>query len=139
MTRARTQRGSVSLLVVVLGAAILLLVALVYDAGELLNARQQAYAAAGEASRAGAQALAPRLRDTSTPTLDPDGAAQAAAAYLTPLGYQAAVIVAGDTVTVTATTTGDLGALGRMLDLAHPTITATASATAVRGVRKEDQ
>lgn len=130
------ERGSVSLLIVILGGVLLLLAGLVYDTGTILNARQSAYAAAAEASRSGAQALTPNLRTTSV-DVDSDQAASAAANYLAPLGYQSATTVNADTVTVTVHREMDLGGLGRLLNLPTATITATATSRATRGVRKE--
>ena len=135
----RSVRGSVSMLVVVLGAVILLLAALVYDEGEILTARSRALAAAGEAARAGSRALTPSIREGGVPSVDPGDAAAAATAFLDPLGYRASVSVAGNTVTVTAARQLDLGALGRLLDIPTATVRATAAARAARGVRAEDQ
>lgn len=130
--------GSVSLLTLVFGGVILLLVGLVYDGGQILTARQQAYAAASEASRAGAQALTPNLRAGTTVDVNPAVATQAATLYLDPLGYQPIVTINGAAVTVTAATTVDLGVLGRLLNLPTATVTATATSHAERGVRKEN-
>ena len=92
----RSERGSVSVLVVVLGAVILLLAALVYDEGEILTARSRALAAAGEAARAGSRALTPSIREGGVPSVDPGEAAAAATAFLDPLGYRASVSISMD-------------------------------------------
>jgi Flp pilus assembly protein TadG len=56
-TRARGERGSISMFVVIFTIAVLLLAGLVYDGGLAIAARQRAADIAEEAARAGANAV----------------------------------------------------------------------------------
>ncbi|MBS3939868.1 MAG: hypothetical protein KG028_02800, partial [Actinobacteria bacterium] len=49
--------GAVSILVVGLATALLMVAGLLYDGGQILSARREAFAVADNAARAGAQAL----------------------------------------------------------------------------------
>lgn len=90
-------RGSISLLAVIVALGLIVMIGLVYDGGRALAAQQQAAGIAGEAARAGAGELdIDYLRATGIARLDP------AAAHATATDWIAA---AGRTGTVTTSTT----------------------------------
>ncbi|MFL1380924.1 TadE/TadG family type IV pilus assembly protein [Nocardiopsis protaetiae] len=102
---ARDDRGQVSAFVAVLALAFVLCLGLVYEGGELLQARRQTATLAQDAARVGAQQLdwnAYRAGADEVP-LDPAAAAAAAQAFLTAAGATGTVSVSGDSVTVTCT------------------------------------
>jgi Flp pilus assembly protein TadG len=74
-TRARGERGSISMFVVIFTIAVLLLAGLVYDGGLAIAARQRAADVAEEAARAGANAVdTDALREGAPLQLDPNQA-----------------------------------------------------------------
>lgn len=74
-TRARGERGSISMFVVIFTIAVLLLAGLVYDGGLAIAARQRAADIAEEAARAGANAVdTDALREGAPLQLDPNQA-----------------------------------------------------------------
>ena len=96
-------RGSISILVVVLAVALLAAVGLVVDGGIKVRAIQRADEAAREAARAGSQMLdVPSAVRGDGVRVDPAGAARAARAYLAAAGVDGSVSVAGNAVTVSA-------------------------------------
>jgi Putative Flp pilus-assembly TadE/G-like len=98
-------RGSVALIIAVFAVAMLAMAGLVIDGGAALAARGRAADLAQQASRAGADALAPTsLRGASPAALrvDPAAATRAATKVLTAAGAHGEVSVAGRTVRVTA-------------------------------------
>ncbi len=78
---AGCEAGSVSVLVAVLGFALLLMLGLVVDGGRQLIAYRRAANDAEQAARAGAGALNPAGLRTGTYILDPAAAAAAARHY----------------------------------------------------------
>jgi Flp pilus assembly protein TadG len=128
--RPSGERGSVSILVAVLGVAFLMVAGLALDGGRKLGALSEARDIADNAARAGAQAVdAGAYRETGAPTLDPAAAAQAAHAYLSTTGQIGTVAVNGSTVTVTV----QLSVPTRFLP-GPMTVSATESATATFAV-----
>lgn len=100
--RFRAERGSVSVMVAVLGIALLMVAGLALDGGRKLGALSEARDIADNAARAGAQAIDPDIyRSTGTVILDAGAATQAANAYLATIEHTGDVTVAGATVTVT--------------------------------------
>ncbi len=100
--RMADERGSVSVLVAVLGVAFLFVAGLALDGGRKLGALSGARDIADNAARAGAQAIdETAYRETGIPVLDPDGATQAANDYLAAVGHTGKVSVDAATVTVT--------------------------------------
>jgi Flp pilus assembly protein TadG len=97
--RRGTDRGSVSLFIVVLVPALLIAAGLVLDGGRQLHARREAEGAASAAARAAVQLTADEARHAV------DGAQATARAErtLAALGRSGDVRVEGDTVTVTVT------------------------------------
>jgi hypothetical protein len=128
-------RGSVSLVMVILAVVLFMAAGLVIDGGSALAARGRAASLAQQASRAGLGAIDPaslRGRSPADIVVDPNGAARAAQAVLVAGGAQGEVSVAGDTVTVTAHVRRRAVVLSAF-GLTDLTGTATASATLVHG------
>lgn len=103
MRRARSDSGSLTLMLAVLMVAILALAGLVIDGGRKLDATQKAYAIAQEAARAGAgQVNTSAAYRSGSYQVDPQQARAAALAYLASAGYQgSSVTVSGNQIRVT--------------------------------------
>jgi len=107
VTAAGGDAGSVSVLVAVLGFALLLMLGLVVDGGRQLIAYRRAANDAEQAARAGAGALNPAGLRTGTYTLDPAAATAAARRYLSasqPGGQITASSITASSITVTGNT-----------------------------------
>jgi Flp pilus assembly protein TadG len=102
--RARGDRGSVSLLVVIMVPALLAAAGLVLDGGRQLEARRDAAAAAAAAARAAAQMTD---QEAYGRRLDPALAAARGQTRLAALGHTGTVVVAPALVTVTVRATVD--------------------------------
>jgi len=106
--RRQDERGSVSILIAVLGLALLMATGLAVDGGRKLGALSEARDIADNAARAGAQAVdVDAYRQTGVPTINPAAATQAANAYLAAQGYSGTIVVNGTSVTVTVSITID--------------------------------
>jgi Flp pilus assembly protein TadG len=106
--RADADRGSVSLLFVVLAVGLLAMAGLVVDGGGKARAAAQADDVAQAAARAGVQALSPvAVLDGVSPAANPALAASAARAYLDAAGVSGTVSIApgGRTLSVTTADT----------------------------------
>lgn len=103
MRGARSESGSLTLMLAVLMVAILALAGLVIDGGRKLDVTQKAYAIAQEAARAGAgQVNTSAAYRSGTYKVDPQQARVAALAYLASAGYQrSSVTVSGNQIRVT--------------------------------------
>jgi Flp pilus assembly protein TadG len=131
-----SDRGALSLMIVVLFVALIALAGIVVDGGAKLDADQNAYALAQEAARAGANSV-----DTSTAyqsgsfVVDPEQAQEAASSYLSAAGqHDFSVHAVGRreiwvSVTITEPTT-----FLAIIGIGHFTCTGTATATLVTGV-----
>lgn len=121
-------RGSLSILTVVLIPGLLMIIGLAVDGGAKVQATQRANAVADEAARAGGQALDRREALGGGVTLDVAAAVSAAQAYLAAADVPGSVaVVDGDTLLVTTTITQDTV----LLDLVGiNTMTVTGSSTA---------
>jgi hypothetical protein len=124
--RLRSDRGSVSLLVVIMVPALLMAAGLVLDGGRQLAARRDAAAAASAAARAAVQMTEP---EAFAEVLDPALAAARGQAQLSAMGHVGVVSVEGADVTVTVSATVD-----HLILPGSRTVTATSSSAAVRGV-----
>lgn len=103
-TQRTPERGSVSILIAVLGLALLMATGLAVDGGRKLGALAEARDIADNAARAGAQAIETDVyRTTGVPTIDPAAATERANAYLAQTGHTGTVIVSDSTVTVIVT------------------------------------
>lgn len=121
-------RGSLSILAVVLIPGLLIIIGLAVDGGAKVQATQRANAVADEAARAGGQALDRSAALDGNVTLDVALAAAAAQDYLAAAGVPGSVaVVDGDTLLVTTTVTEPTV----LLDLVGiETMTVTGSSTA---------
>jgi Flp pilus assembly protein TadG len=134
MADRRGDQGSVTILIVGLSFALLMVAGLLYDGGQILAGRREAFAVADSAARAGAQALdIGALRDGQATRLDPAAARAAAGSYLDRVGHTGTVSVEGDRVEVVVSHTVPLHLLGAV-GLSSRTVTGTGEARAVRGV-----
>jgi len=142
VTAAGRDAGSVTVLVAVLGFALLLMLGLVVDGGRQLIAYRRAANDAEQAARAGAGALNPAGLRTGTYILSPAAAAAAARRYLSasqPDGRITAssITVTGNTVAVAVTirrTTTFLAGVG----ITGVSATGRGRAQLVHGVAVED-
>jgi hypothetical protein len=129
------ERGSVSLFVVIVATGLLLLIGLIVDGGAKVRAIQRADVLAGEAARAGGQAVSVQaLLGGQTPTVDPAAARTAALAYLAANTTTGTVTVSPDgrQVTVTVTITRPTVLLG-LIGIGDLTATGSAVARPIRG------
>ena len=102
--RGRGERGSVSLLVVIMVPALLMAAGLVLDGGRQLQVRREATAAAATAARAGTQVTEQEIYGRA---IDPELATSRASAALRAAGMSGSVVVSGNRVTVTVTANVD--------------------------------
>lgn len=124
--RVRGERGSVSLLVVIMVPALLMAGGLVLDGGRQLAARREAAAAAASAARAAAQ-----MTETESfiEVLDPALATARGQAQLSAMGHTGVVSVDATGVTVTVTATVD-----HLILPGSRTVTASSSSEPLGGV-----
>ncbi|MGW5063368.1 TadE/TadG family type IV pilus assembly protein [Streptomyces sp. NPDC004096] len=100
-------RGGVTVFVAVCVFALIGIIGLAVDGGSKMRATERADYVAGEAARAGGQAIDPADAITGTAiVVDPQAAAAAAHAYLSSAGATGTVSVSGDGRTLTVTVTG---------------------------------
>jgi len=135
----RGEGGQITAFVVVMVAALILCAGLVIDGGLTLAAKVRATDGAQAASRAGAEQINVAVyRASGDIVLDTAQATSAAQRYLAITGDRGTVSVIGDTVTVTVEATQQT----QILDLAgirSLSVSATASANAVRGITEAGQ
>ncbi|MDE3721967.1 MULTISPECIES: TadE/TadG family type IV pilus assembly protein [Nocardiopsis] len=104
-TDATDDRGQVTAFVAIMALSFIVCLGLVYEGGELLQARRQTATLAQEAARVGVQQIdwdAYREGAQEVP-LDGSAAVAAAQAFLAAAGATGTVTVSGDSVTVTCT------------------------------------
>ena len=129
-----SEEGSVSVFIVGLATALLIVAGLVHDGGRILAARQEAFAVADNAARAGAQAVdIDTLRATGDARLDAQAAQAAADVYLDRVGHSGAVLVTDDRVEVVVSVTVETLLL-RTVGLEARTVIGTGEARLVRGI-----
>lgn len=120
--------GQATAFLIIMAAALLLLVALVFDVGAALAERNRNLQLAQEAARAGAQQIdLATYRREGTVTLNPAAATSTAQSFLTDAGVHGSATVDGDVVTVTAESTF----VFRLLPLGPRTASGTASAAPI--------
>ena len=140
MSTRRDDRGSISIWLATSSFVMLVLVGLAVDLGGQAHAKERAHDIAAEAARAGGEQLqaAPAVEGQFV-AVDTAAARQAAQQYLDAAGVTGTVnITGGSTITVRVTDTYDptfLGAIG----INHLTVTAEASARAVRSLGGTEQ
>lgn len=131
--RLRGDRGEITIVWVLLAAALLAAVALIYDGGTILAARRETNNIARQAARAGAQALDETSLRAGGRLLDPGAAHAAASSFLASYDLTAQEItVEGDRITVTIEATAHTPLLAP-LGISSRTVTATESAQPIRG------
>ena len=131
--------GAVTAFASIMSVALILCAGLVIDGGAILAAKRDAVAAADSAARAGAQALdAEALNTTGDANLDPGPATAAAQSALAANSHQGRVSVEGRRVNVQVSINQPLYVLG-LAGLGTKTVSAAATARAVRGVTQADQ
>lgn len=112
----RAERGSASVwALLVTAGAFTVLLGLVVDGGRVLDARVAASRAAGQAARAGADALSSAGVRNGVEVIDVERAQAQAQGYLRDNALSGKVVVSGSTVTVTVTgesATQILGVIG---------------------------
>ncbi len=129
------EHGAVVVFVIGLAPALLLVAGLVFDGGQILAARREAYALADNAARAGAQAVDLDALRAGKPVIQPATAEAAARSYLERFGWEGAVVVTGDTVRVRVSQAVPLAVL-KMVGMQARTVGGTGEARIVRGVRE---
>lgn len=129
MSRRLTgDRGSITGFVAVIALALIMVVGMVYDGGQVIAAQSEARSAADKAARAGAQEIdLTTLRATGETTLDPHQAELAALDYLDRVGVSGTVAVSGSSVTVTVAINQPM----HILPVPDRTVTATETAIAL--------
>jgi Flp pilus assembly protein TadG len=133
----RDEGGAVTAFVACFAVALLAVFGLVVDGGLILASRRQAFNAADAAARSGAQAVDETALRAGRPLLLDEGRARTRALeFLDASGMDGSVVVTGDRITVTATTTRDLSVLG-FTGLGPVGVSATGEARAVQAVREE--
>jgi uncharacterized membrane protein affecting hemolysin expression len=125
--------GSISVFVVIVTAALLLAAGLVLDGGRLLAARRQADDIAGNAARAGVQAVDEHALRLGDPIVDPIKGHDAVLAYLATTPATGRARISDEAVTVTVRLPVQMLLLG-VVGVDGATVTATRQARAVRGV-----
>jgi Flp pilus assembly protein TadG len=109
MCQGRTRlddRGGVTVFVAVCVIALIGIIGVAVDGGSKMRATERADYIAGEAARAGGQAIDPAAAINGTAiVVDPQAAAAAAQAYLRSAGASGTVTVSGDNKTLTVTIT----------------------------------
>jgi Flp pilus assembly protein TadG len=123
--------------VAVLAVALFALVGLVIDAGRAVSARRAATDEAEQAARAGAGQLSIDALRSGQISVDVTAAVRAANAYLVAVGQTGTVAVVGNTVTVRIEEVEPTVMLG-IVGIHRIGISASASATSVHGVTRQD-
>ncbi|RSN14856.1 hypothetical protein DMH25_07580 [Streptomyces sp. WAC 01325] len=129
-------RGGVTVFVAVCALALIGIIGIAVDGGSKLRATERADYLAGEAARAGGQAIDPAEAITGRAiVVDPQEAAAAAQAYLQSAGASGTVTVSGDGKTLSVVVTGSydttfLSAVG----IGSLSVTGHGKATLLHGV-----
>jgi len=129
---AATERGTISVFVVVVTVALISVAGLVLDGGRLLGARREAQDIAANAARAGAQALDEDQLRAGRTVIDPTAGAAAVSRYLAQTPATGTSSVSGDAVTVRVQM--PVRVLLPLTGTSQRTVTATQRARAVQGV-----
>ncbi|WP_369383768.1 pilus assembly protein TadG-related protein [Streptomyces sp. cg36] len=107
LQRRCDDRGGVAVFVAVCVVALIGIIGLAVDGGAKMRATERAEYIAGEAARAGGQAIDPTSAINGTAiAVDPQAAAAAAQAYLNSAGATGTVSVSGNDQTLNVTVTG---------------------------------
>ncbi|WP_435224277.1 pilus assembly protein TadG-related protein [Streptomyces sp. Tue6028] len=139
--QARADRGGVTVFVAVCVLGLIGIIGVAVDGGAKMAATERADYLAGEAARAGGQAIDPAKAVTGKAIVtDPQDAAAAAQAYLRSAGATGTVTVSGDGKTVSVTVNGSsdttfLSAVG----IGALPVTGHATATLLHGVTAPEE
>lgn len=134
-------RGGVTVFVAVCVFALIGIIGVAVDGGSKMRATERADYIAGEAARAGGQAIDPADAINGTAiTVDPQAATAAAQAYLSSAGATGTVSVSGDgkTLHVTVTGTYDTKFLS-VVGIGSLPVTGQGKATLLHGVTAPDE
>jgi Flp pilus assembly protein TadG len=133
--RGAGDRGSITLMLLVLFVALIALAGIVIDGGAKLNQAENATAIAQEAARAGAGMVnQANAYSTGSFTVDQGQAIAAAEQYLASAGYRGTVTAVGnDSIEVTVTVTSPTRVLS-IIGIDAMTSTGSATASLVTGV-----
>jgi Flp pilus assembly protein TadG len=129
------ERGSITLMLLVLFVALIALAGIVIDGGAKLNQAENANAIAQEAARAGAGMVNPgNAYSTGSFTVDQSQAVAAARQYLAAAGYHGTVTTVGtESIQVTVTVTAPTRVLS-IIGIDSMSSTGSATASLVAGV-----
>ncbi|MFJ4633967.1 TadE/TadG family type IV pilus assembly protein [Streptomyces sp. NPDC088847] len=129
-------RGSVTIFVAVCVVALIGIIGVCVDGGSTMRATERADYIAGEAARAGGQAIDPAQAITGKAiVVDPQDAQAAAQAYLRSAGATGSVTVSADGKTLTVTVTGSYATTFLpVVGIATLTVTGHGQATLLHGV-----
>lgn len=130
----RRDDGTLSIFVVIVTVALLLAAGLTLDGGRLLATRRQAADIAGNAARAGAQAVDEDELRRGRTVVDPIAGHDAVVAYLASTPATGRATITGDTVTVDVRMTVRMLLLG-LAGVGEASVTASRRARAATGVR----
>jgi len=130
-------RGSLTAFLAVLATGLFVLVGLVVDGDRALAAKREAIDVAEQAARAGADQLSVDDLRAGEFVIDPIRATSEVNSYLDAAGVQGSVSVSGNSVVVQVVGDSPTTVLG-MIGIGDIHVSATASATNVHGVSRED-
>ncbi|MET8453125.1 Tad domain-containing protein [Streptomyces sp. NPDC005209] len=134
-------RGGVTVFVAVCVLALIGIIGIAVDGGSTMRATERADYLAGEAARAGGQAIDPAEAISGKAiVVDPQAASAAAQSYLRSAGVTGTVSVSGDgkTLTVTVTSTYDTTFLS-VAGIGSLSVTGHGKATLLHGVTAPDE
>ncbi|HLX89307.1 MAG TPA: pilus assembly protein TadG-related protein [Acidimicrobiales bacterium] len=132
------QRGSLTAFLAVLATGLFVVVGLVVDGGRAIAAKREAADVAEQAARVGADQLSIDDLRAGRFVVDPQAASNAVAGYLSVARMTGHSSVSGDSVTVHVSDNSTTAVLG-IIGIRVIPVSATASATNLHGVTKEDQ
>jgi Flp pilus assembly protein TadG len=133
----RGEVGSLTVFVAVLALALFALIGLVVDGGRAVSAQSAVTGEAEQAARIGADQISVQAIRSGQVAIDPSAAIKAASAYLQAAGTVGVVTINGQTVSVHIQSSEPTVVLG-IVGVAQIGLSATASATNVHGVTRED-
>ncbi|MGV9248712.1 TadE/TadG family type IV pilus assembly protein [Streptomyces sp. NPDC003710] len=142
LRRARLDdAGGVTVFVAVCVIALIGIIGVAVDGGGTMRATERADYIAGEAARAGGQAIDPADAISGTAiTVDPQAAAAAAQAYLSSAGATGTVSVSGDGKTLNVIVTGTYGTkFLSVVGIGSLSVTGHGRATLLHGVTAPDE
>ena len=135
--RRRNERGTVTVFVISLTAALLLVAGLVHDGGRIISARRDADAVAAAAARAGAQGVDEvALRNGAGAPIFAADARARVQRYLSHTAYDGSAVVSGDTITVTVQRPQTLPLLS-LAGIGSSTVTGSGTARTVRAITEQ--